>query len=211
MDETVITPKTKDLLLGLSSIREFDSFHLVGGTALALQIGHRKSEDLDFFTATDFKTSLLRNIHYPFKTITAADNLIELIVQGDIKLMFMYFGYPLSRRVIVLNKVRLADPVDIGLMKLLAISGRNAKKDIIDLYFIDKEIIVLEKLLEIFMKSYPTDSTNIYDSSMRLLDLEVLSGQPMPEMIRKVDWEEAYNKVKTKIETFFKKELFSKN
>ncbi len=72
------------------------------------------------------------------------------------------------------NEFRLADPIDIGLMKLLALEGRTTRKDVIDLYFIHQKIIKLPRLLEIFDSFYPKEKCNTCKSISKLLNIDEL-------------------------------------
>ncbi len=73
------------------------------------------------------------------------------------------------------------------------------KKDIIDLYFIDKEVIRLNKLLGIFEKHYPKESLNSYDSLKTLIDIHLIESQPMPEMLKRCSWKECLSIVQEAI------------
>jgi len=114
-------------------------FNLVGGTALSLQIGHRKSIDLDLFTQSDFEADAvlnhLREAGYePQITHFQKQTLIGEI-QG-IKVDFIRFRYPFANDVLVVDGIRMANIKDIACMKIDAIMGRGRKKDFFDLYFL---------------------------------------------------------------------------
>ncbi len=187
-----------ELLKRVSKNTGFSKFYLAGGTSLALQIGHRKSVDLDFFSSEPFSSNITSELKDDYKAISISNNSIELIVENT-KVMFWYFAFPLIKELVKKEKLSLADPLDIGLMKLLAIQGRTTKKDIIDLYFIDKEIIKLEDLLELFESSYKETSFNAYSSLKSLFDIEKLKNDPMPEMLKEVSFDEAFELVTDKI------------
>lgn len=184
---------------------KYSQFYLAGGTTLALQIGHRKSIDLDLFSDKEFTTAIISNLK-DCKAIAISDNSIEIMLHG-VKVFFFYFAYPLKNPILEIEGIRLASPIDIGLMKLLALQGRSTKKDIIDLYFIDKDIIPLEELLEIFEKHYPKDSFNTYSSVKKILDPKLYEEQPMPKMYREVEWEQAYKRVERSLLKHVKKLL----
>lgn len=115
------------------------SFNLVGGTALSLQIGHRKSIDLDLFTQTDFVADeilqhLLDNGYSPQVRHVQKQTLI-VEIEG-IKVDFIRFRYPFANDILLWEDIRLADIRDIACMKIDAIMGRGKKKDFCDLYFL---------------------------------------------------------------------------
>jgi len=115
-------------------------FYLAGGTALALQLGHRRSYDLDFFSPTEdipFIRQPLESALASFDPILADaawGNLVYLA--GDVRVGFYGYGYPMVTPFIVADGVRLASVLDIGLMKLDALQGRASRKDFHDLYAI---------------------------------------------------------------------------
>lgn len=190
--------KSFKLLEYINSNQNFRHFYLAGGTSLSLQIGHRESIDLDFFTHWPFSSNLISKLNKPYDAIGIHNNSIEAIVE-DTKVFFFYFAFPRYKDLIIINEIKFADPVDIGLMKLLALQGRTTRKDIIDLYFIDKEIIPLENLMELFQKHYPKERFNQIDSIKTLLDSETLELQPMPKMLKKVKWCEIRDYVVKKV------------
>lgn len=198
LHKEILSSNTFKLLQKIQGIPEFKNFYLAGGTALALQLRHRKSVDLDFFTNVEFKSSIVTNFPEKYSVMSIFDNSIELISM-DTKVFFFYFGFPLSNEVKEVDQIMMADPFDIGLMKLLALQGRTTKKDIIDLYFLDQEFIKLEILLEKFEEVYPKDSFNNYQSFKKLLDFENVKNQPEPIVVKPYNWNDCMQLVETKI------------
>ncbi len=177
----------------------FSSFYLAGGTALALQIGHRESIDLDFFTQENFNANIISSFtKFPFVANTLQNNNISLIA-NDTKVTFLYWPFPKLKNLVTIGNVRLLNPQDIGLLKLLALQGRHTRKDIIDLYFIDKEVITFESLFELFEKYYPKESFNIFGSVKELFDDSLLQKQPMPKMFKEVEFELCLDYVQKKV------------
>lgn len=139
MHLTTITPKAKKLL---PKFKAFPQFYLVGGTALALQLGHRVSVDFDWFT----EKSLPRNLPAQIKKIfgQAAENpevknINELTLNiGGIKTTFFRYPFQISARPVKWLGLRLASVSDIALMKAYVFGQRLAFKDYVDLYFILK-------------------------------------------------------------------------
>ncbi len=146
--ETVY-PATFAVLKKLSALPELKEFQLVGGTALALQIGHRHSIDLDFFTPNiDFdEKKLLRTLQALGETVvfTTDKNWLGINFEG-VKVDVLKYPYPLLNAVIIADGIRLVSKEDIAAMKLSAISSRGAKKDFFDLYFLLKEFSLAEML-----------------------------------------------------------------
>jgi len=130
-----------------------EGFYLAGGTALALQIGHRDSVDFDFFKAGPFDTErffdLLQKSFPGQKVVKVQDerDTLTVLVDEAIKLSFMSYPYPLLCPLVDAGPFDMADISDIGCMKLSAITGRAAMKDYVDLYFILQRIPLPELLV----------------------------------------------------------------
>lgn len=135
-------------------------FYLAGGTARALQIGHRDSVDFDFFKPDPFDTKrffdLLQRSFSGQEVVKVQDerDTLTVMVDAAIKLSFMSYSYPLLRPLVDAGPFDMADIADIGCMKLSAITGRAAMKDYVDLYFI-LQIIPLAELLELCERKLP--------------------------------------------------------
>ena len=135
----VILPETFDLLCRMQHDAFFDRFFLVGGTALALQVDHRLSIDLDFFSLQPFDNQQMETYlieRYGFQTDYVATNTLKGFVQ-DIKVDMLTHAYPLVRSLVQEEGLSLAALEDIGAMKLNAIAhSGNRQKDFYDLYFL---------------------------------------------------------------------------
>ena len=101
----------------------------------------------------------------------------------------------------------MLNPIDIGLLKLLAIQGRHTKKDIIDLWIIDREVMDLELLLEEFEKHYSKETFNLFSSSKELFNIEEINKEQMPKMYVEVDFDECLFIVQNKVTKYLKKIL----
>ena len=115
-----------------------ERFNLAGGTALALQIGHRISVDLDFFGDVEFDPiDILDSIRDVGSTNIINQSRAILILNTDgIKIDFVRYRYPLLNPVNLLEDLRLLSILDIGAMKLAAITNRGRQRDFFDLFFI---------------------------------------------------------------------------
>jgi hypothetical protein len=205
LQKQVLPDYSFELFEYIKNQSDFETFYLAGGTALSLILGHRISVDLDFFTDQEFLTNIITNLskNKQCEVLSLHNNSIELIIDKT-KVFFFYFGFSLKYPLIKFNKLELANPIDVGLMKLLALQGRTTRKDIVDLYFIDKKVIKLEKLLEIFENHYPKESFNSYNSLKVLLNIDELQFDPMPIMLIKSNWDKMLNLVTAKIATHVK-------
>lgn len=152
-----IEPGTLDILKKCMQLPSLAPFILVGGTALSLQYGHRRSIDLDFFGAVDkldseaIKTDLESIGSTKF---SSESNVMLGFFVENVKIDVVKYKYKLVEAPIIIDSIRMAHPKDIGAMKLAAVSGRGKKKDYYDLYFLLQEYS-LKQLLEVNKLKFP--------------------------------------------------------
>lgn len=125
-----------------SQLHFFPGFYLAGGTALALQIGHRISVDFDLFSTKPMDVDLLTNTEKIFnknKIQTLVNNKEELtLLIGGIKVTFLYYPFPLLNAMIEYQGLRLLDIKELAATKAYTIGRRGNFKDYVDLYFVLK-------------------------------------------------------------------------
>jgi hypothetical protein len=155
-----------------------NEFYLAGGTALALQIGHRDSVDFDFFTKNDLKTKKLftqiLNIFQKHEILKTQEekNTLTILLDNEIKISFFTYKYDLLKEKIDTEFLSLASMEDIACMKLSAILSRATIKDYIDIYYILKKI-KLADLIVLVKKKYPNiDNGLILKSLVYFKDIE---------------------------------------
>ncbi|MFA5095571.1 MAG: nucleotidyl transferase AbiEii/AbiGii toxin family protein [Candidatus Paceibacterota bacterium] len=115
-----------------------DDFYLAGGTALALQIGHRISVDLDFFSFNPIKKTLLEKVENELgkaSILINTKNELTVSVSG-VKVSFIHYPFILKQKTVDTNIVPLASISDIASMKAYAMGRRRSFKDYVDLYHI---------------------------------------------------------------------------
>ncbi|MEA1963869.1 MAG: nucleotidyl transferase AbiEii/AbiGii toxin family protein [Candidatus Aerophobetes bacterium] len=131
-------------------------FYLAGGTALALELGHRVSLDFDFYTEEELDPeTLLQNFQKHFKNvqlIRRAENTLILSID-NVEVSLFSYPYPLISPLIKTPEVNLASMEDICAMKIVAIIQRGTKRDFIDIYFLLKEF-GLERIFTLAQKKY---------------------------------------------------------
>ena len=185
--ETISTD-TLDLLRKIQSLDIFRETRLVGGTALALQYGHRKSIDLDFFgkiIASDEEIEY-ELIQLGKLTILNKSKAIKIFSLNDVKIDIVNYQYKWLSECIIDNDIRLADPADIGAMKLSAITGRGSRKDFFDLFFLLKHY-TLKDLFEFYTNKFPQASEFLVLKS--LIYFEDAEHDADPDMFdRAVTW-----------------------
>lgn len=167
-------------------------FYLAGGTALSLQLGHRLSVDLDFFSPTEDIPTIrpalekaLASFH-PTLADSAWGNLVYLA--QDVRVGFYGYGYELVAPLTESENARLASVEDIALMKLDALLARAARKDFYDLYFICQKVS-LRQILNLAPRKYP--STRDFESQTvkRLTYFENAEQDIDPTLLQSAAWE----------------------
>jgi len=170
--ETIL-PSTLGLLRKLQSIEVFNSMRLVGGTALALQLGHRISVDLDFFGY-----NITEDFIFIINEIKSKGCKIELIRQSssilianidNIKVDIVNYPYNWIDKARVEDEIILATNKDIAAMKLAAITNRGTKKDFIDLYFL-LNIYSLSEMISFYKEKYDDGSVFMLVKSLSYFD-----------------------------------------
>ena len=150
-----VEPRTLGLLKDLMSKPYLEQFFLVGGTALALQLGHRFSIDLDLFTMADFdQDDLLAALQLNFEVVVLTKSPSIFITQiNEVKVDFVRFRYGLLFPALQEESVRMLDIRDIAPMKLDAVTKRGSKKDFYDIYFLLQKM-PLSEILDLYSKKF---------------------------------------------------------
>lgn len=178
---------------------------LVGGTALALQYGHRRSVDLDFFglfTEDTYELTQYLSENFTDVVIHNGTKNIKAYVINGVKVDIVNYDYPWIDTPVVEDGIRLASPKDIAAMKVNAIIGRGTKKDFIDVYFLLRHF-TFEELIDLYLKKYPEASE--YRALLSMTYFEDAEPQPMPFMFKNVDWEKIKQHIKEKVELYIRK------
>lgn len=184
-----LAPNTKALFDKLSILPLPANFYLSGGTALALHLGHRESEDLDFFSKEEFEPQKIQSLldkNLALSEIVLDTGTLNCYADG-VKLQFLHYPYDLLEAPRLINNIGLSSVSDIACTKLLTISSRGSKKDFIDLYFI-LEFYSLEDLFNLIKKKYPDQSYNALHLLKSLVYFDDADDQPPPKMHKEIAW-----------------------
>lgn len=134
---------TEDGLKLFPLLKKFEGFYLAGGTALALQIGHRISVDFDLFSEQEISPDLLKNVEKVFegKTIQPTiNNPDELTIFVDgLKITFLYYPFPLLEKLSESEGLQFLSIKELAATKAYTIGRRGVYKDYIDTYYVLKE------------------------------------------------------------------------
>lgn len=192
MFEQVLAGNTKTVLALLEKSKIMQKAHLAGGTALALQLGHRISYDLNFFTQEEFdeETFLLKLKEiYSFQLERIATKTI-LGKFEEIRFSIFYYQYPLLFPLKRFGMINIVDAHDVAAMKIAAIASRGTKRDFVDLYFICKEIVSLKEVIQLYDKKYKNLATTAMHIMKSLIYFNDAEPDEMPRMLKEVSWEE---------------------
>jgi hypothetical protein len=203
LQSAAVYPATLGLLKQVMALPDLQQFNLVGGTALALRIGHRISIDLDLFSNQDFDSttviSALTKLGEP-DVLVNKPPFLQIRLQ-DVKLDFLKYPYPFVQNYQEIDGVRLVSIENIGTMKLSAVARRGAKKDFFDLYFL-LERYSLAQLLAQFEETLPhVDTFHIVKS---LTYFEDADKEINPDMLIKVSWEQVKKAITKEVEAYLK-------
>jgi hypothetical protein len=168
----IISPQTFTLIQELQRLPELKEFYLVGGTSLALQLGHRNSIDIDLFTQNDFNGNDILNLlnpTYEVKEIYRRENTIISLV-NNIKTDFIRHSYPFILPPLTEEGITFLSKEDISAMKFHAIiqSGKRLK-DFIDIYFLLQHFS-MKQMLEFFSRKYSYSNPMIAMKAINFFD-----------------------------------------
>jgi len=186
--KSAVESKTFELLVRLMGDERFNDFHLVGGTALALHIGHRKSIDLDLFTIDGFdyeELSKYLKANYGFVDSFFAKNTLKGFIEG-IKIDFLTHSYPLISPIITGKSIRLYSVKDIAAMKLNAIVGNGTRvKDFIDIAWIST-VMPLSEMLDAYETKYQSSYIPALKGLLYFDDIDF--NEPVQMTVGKYQW-----------------------
>ncbi len=191
METNILTETQKSFFSKLNEIEIIKHFYLGNGTGLALQIGHRKINELNFYTAENQYNNFLKN------TLTKSD-LYKLIYEDSKNITFsyennlVYFSehpYPLLGLVKKTEwNFGCLDIKDIACMCLFNIVSRGFITDFIDLYYIIFKKYSLDQIISFFEDKYRSIS---YENQLILKSLvyfDEANIQSRPDMLVDMNW-----------------------
>lgn len=201
----ILPTATRRAFLASVKLKLFKDFpwYLAGGTALALQVGHRQSVDLDFFTQRNkFKENFLERTlmktHQWETTYRETGTLYGKFMKAKMSFIAYPFFIP-SRETLHCGTVSLLKPKDIATMKIIAISQRGRKRDFVDLFWYCMNREPLGDVLWRVGNHFPGQERNTNHLIRSLTYFADAESDPMPKIFFKTNWNE--------IKNFFKKEV----
>ncbi len=193
--------ETKSLLKKIAGFANKKNYYLAGGTALALQLGHRMSMDLDFFSQKEIDTKKLmqdlRENGFKFQIQNESAGTLDLTIQG-VKVSFLEYKYPLIGEFINFEGLKMSSTLDIACMKITAISSRGNKKDFFDIWAILKEHS-LSEIFDALRKKYEGADYNTTHLLKSLTYFEDAENDPEPILLTDVNWEQVKKDISQKV------------
>lgn len=188
-EKTLFGNAKKNLaILGKSKILE--KAYLAGGTAAALQLGHRVSMDLDFFTPLDFIpkrfSQELASLGEFYEEQASKGTVIGKF--RGVRFSLFIYKYPILYSFKSIFGLKITDLRDIAAMKIDAIATRGYKRDFIDLYFISEKI-PLKGSLRYYERKYRKLASNIIHIQKSLVYFQDAELEDMPRMLIKINWQ----------------------
>ncbi len=191
-----VSPELLELLKFLMAQPELSEFNLVGGTSLALQMGHRISVDIDLFGHQELDDIDIQGILAEFgeSTLIKKSKSIQIFSTTSIKTDFVNYRYPLLDTPLSIDHIRLASMRDIAAMKLNAIAGRGSKKDFIDLFYLLNSFSLVDMIF-FYKKKYTDGSEFLVTKSLcYFLDADL---EETPILLQPITWEEVKARILT--------------
>ena len=194
-----IEPATLGLLKQLLALPELSGCRLVGGTALALQLGHRTSIDLDLFGNVTVAPEELIDALSIIGTLETRKNSgnIHLFSLNGIKVDIVNFPFPWRQAPITDEGLRIAGLEDIAAMKVTAAIGRGTKKDFLDIATL-LQYYSLPEILSFYESKYPNSS--LFMAIKSLGYFEDAEADVMPKMFSSLTWPQAKDYIRKAIE-----------
>jgi hypothetical protein len=155
MHHQILTEGQQELLPYLSNFKR--TFYLVGGTAIALHIGHRRSLDFDLFSYSKLRKSTINGklAEFPFKKVRLFEDVDQLhIIINGIKITFLSFPYVIDHSVKIEQFLNTPSLLTLSSMKAFALGRRAKWKDYVDLYFILRDHYTLKEITDEAEKNF---------------------------------------------------------
>ncbi len=198
-----LSQNTGKVLRKLKKADFIKDFYLSGGTALALQIGHRESEDLDFFIQESFAPERIQaelEKAGKIKDVELSKGTLNCFMDST-QLQFLHYPYKMLEDKVDWEGINLSSVVDIACTKLLTVSSRGSKKDFIDIHFLLKKY-ELPFLFEKLAEKYPDTNYNLPHILKSLVFFKDANGEPSPRMRKEVSWEKVKLEIVEKVKNY---------
>lgn len=192
MFKKVLSQPTQEKLAQLSNLPWIKRCYLAGGTATAIYLGHRFSDDFYFFSKERLNFITYRKDIFKLGMFRVTDCREDTLIGAwkNVKFSILHYPYKIIEKPLLFQGITIASITDIALMKLDAISGRGTRRDFIDIFWIvnhsKKSLLDYVRL----MKRKYGENYSIEHLIKSISYFEDAEKDPMPKMIKKIVWEE---------------------
>ena len=204
-----LDPPALELLKSLQAKSYLKGYYLVGGSALALYFGHRKSIDLDLFPNFGFDAEkLLEQIHqdFPYQIWHSAPNTLKGSI-NQINVDIIAHRYPLVGKPFSSDDITMISVKDIVAMKLNAISVSGQRsKDFIDIYYAFQKFS-LDEMLDLYKRKYNQDNETQILKSLIYFDDVDLSDWPLLLQHPSLKWKDITKKLESETLQYIKRRM----
>ena len=193
-----VEPATLALLKRLQASPFLSGTRLVGGTALALQIGHRRSVDLDLFGSWSPQDDLAKAVEKCGRTVReGGQGRMQFYRVDGVKVDFVTYTAPWLDPPVEEDGVRLAGLRDIAAMKLFAVANRGSRKDFVDVHFLLSRFRLAE-MVGWFREKYPDAS--LFPVFRSLVYFDDADNDFPPALLVPFDWDKAKADIRAAVE-----------
>ncbi|MFV2069157.1 MAG: nucleotidyl transferase AbiEii/AbiGii toxin family protein [Pirellulales bacterium] len=199
-----ISDAQRDAMVRLGPLVTRCQMYLAGGTSVALQLGHRRSIDLDWFSLLPISDPMvlaqeLKDAEVPFETRSVDRGTLHGQVLG-VRVSFIEYRYPLLRPPFTWPEMGcpLASLLDLAGMKLVAVAQRGAKKDFLDVYALGMKAYSLADMLGAYRQKY--DLQDISRVLYSLTYFDDADREPMPTLLWDSTWEACKAAIRTSVQ-----------
>ncbi|MCX6538611.1 MAG: nucleotidyl transferase AbiEii/AbiGii toxin family protein [Acidobacteria bacterium] len=197
--EEILTGTQQGMIAQLGAVASKFGYYLAGGTAIALHVGHRRSEDFDWFVPTPGPVSqavveAIGTGGLALEIDDVASGTLLGRIQG-VKASFFDYPYPLLDETLdwPAANARIASVRDLAAMKLLAIAQRGSRKDFVDIYELLRRGGDLKVMLADFQAKFRmTETISVKRGLVYFDDAE---RERMPEMLVALSWPDLRNRL----------------
>lgn len=187
MFEEAFSSETKQLLRKVAPVVSAQQFYLAGGTGLALQVGHRISQNLHFFKKESFDASrLLSSLRDRVGSVKEIVIEVGTLLAGldEIRCSFLLYGVPLLFKAPPFCGVKVANWRDITAEKIKTISHRRSKRDFCDVFSVARSgRLTIKELVSLFRRRFEPTRINLYHVLRSLNYFEEAQEEPDPMVI----------------------------
>jgi len=196
----ILQGSQSEILRELAPVIGRKGFYLGGGTAIALLLGHRLSQDFDWFTGNRLADPMLlaegvREEGISFITGQIERGTLHGTVTG-IRVTFLEYRYPLLQPALIWPEYQcpIASPADLACMKLSAVAQRGSRKDFLDIYALGRQCFSLAEMLELYREKYQV--RDIGHVLYGLAYFDDADREPMPRCLWDLDWRDVKKSIR---------------